>query len=451
MDYGTCGIITVCLSDPYSILISRLYSSNMENPTCIGFYHSKGLYLFNIHNNHPFPLRETTIDGLLHSNILVSGKVYPLIVSKTASPHLLTRSNISPTIRQVQITEDIFRSTCLDVITQNSHRLVDKVEYYTEMLLGNIESLVHTGYTVVNQILSNLMGLRYTPPIISNNTLIQSPFLGKPIAITQHYPINNTHLDEINREVSLIATIGTDLFKNNEAFRMRTMKIDTSDKSINLGGLWRSEEELVRTIVDGVHVGTISNTVLNERIGELNRNRALTGYYARLPLSMEPKNNVVVTESAEPILCTFSDTKQSTDNMSALRNMGSYISHIIDSFDDPSALTINLGALISTYNEITRGTELPQIDPPRTGGHSTISRYVTLTLPGDDGIELSNIPISSKAINIPMYGANLSILSKEHLIDILVYIDSMRANDGSTDTRYANLQNAVVHELARRR
>lgn len=58
--------------------------------------------------------------------------------------------------------------------------------------------------------------------------------------------------------------------------------------------------------------------------------------------------------------------------------------------------------------------------------------------------------ITSKNIQIPIFGAQLTELSVDQLHDLLVYIESLRANDGTSDARFANLQNDIIKELAQK-
>ena len=49
---------------------------------------------------------------------------------------------------------------------------------------------------------------------------------------------------------------------------------------------------------------------------------------------------------------------------------------------------------------------------------------------------------------IPISEGELAGLTKRQLLEILIYIDSLRASNGISDTKFANLQNEIVKILA---
>ena len=58
--------------------------------------------------------------------------------------------------------------------------------------------------------------------------------------------------------------------------------------------------------------------------------------------------------------------------------------------------------------------------------------------------------MNNKILMIPMINANLKLLSEEQLMDILIYLDSLRTSDGTGDTRFSHLQNEITYELSKR-
>lgn len=452
----SCGIISAHLLDPISCLISPLFSLSDDEPNAVGFYLGTTIHLYNIYDNNRISwIRpDHTASSLIFSNLASMIRLYPLNIETRSSPTLLTRASLN---KQVPITEPVFYSIVTDIISNNEMTLCDKTTSYTNLFLDHKSS--NTGYTLVNQVLSKLMGIKQHDRS-RNSNIIPCPYLTNPITMT-HNPTNHIDSliviphDSMKNEMDTIASVFIKLYIEDIKFRTHLLnrKNATSTFMPAFVNIFDLEKELVQTVVNGLHGGILSDSTLNLCIRELSSARKELGCYDRLPICKEPKSEISVV--SDTITCTFSthskEEERNTDRDAALRDLGMYISHILDSFDNPDSLVINLGTLVSTYNKIVMETNLPKIVIPHSGGHTTLSRQVIATIPGDDGLEIVNIPLSSKSINIPMYNANLSALTDRQLLDILVYIDSLRDSDGSTDTRYANIQNEITHELARRK
>jgi hypothetical protein len=454
------GVVTVRSTDPFTRLIYPLLNLSADDPTAVGICLNDVVHLRNIYDTHPsyayhIPVQLSTLSSLGHTDWI---RLYP-ISSNTPLLSRATISSISSKTRSSSITEK-FSEIATRSLTIEDTRLYPKEIIYTDLLLQYCElsNLPHShnttntnGYTIINSILSQLMdmsSLSYS----RSSSIIPCPYLGTPL----RFPTTPTQFSssiDMSHDLQYLSSAFTSLYINNSEFRSTILcKTSTTANPESLDILFNQEKQLIDTIVHGLQGGIISNTTLNEQITKLGHSRRDLGYYERLSISSEPKEYVsVVTDHVQ---CTFNmsdhgDSSSSTA-LNALNELGSYIGHIIDRFDDPDALTINIGTLMEIYNRAVSGTTIPSIVPPHVGTKSTLSRQVVLVLPGDNGTEITNIPISSKAINIAMYNADLTQLTATQLLDILVYIDSLRDSDGSTDTRYVNLQNEITHELALR-
>lgn len=127
------------------------------------------------------------------------------------------------------------------------------------------------------------------------------------------------------------------------------------------------------------------------------------------------------------------------ENLKDLQRLNNYIERIIQSLND-DIVNINIDELVNIYNNIVKNTKLNKINI-KNNSNFTISRQAILTISNHE------INIPNKVIPIPIYNADLKSLSDEQLMDILIYIDSLKDNN-SNDTRFASLQNQITYELS---
>ena len=80
-----------------------------------------------------------------------------------------------------------------------------------------------------------------------------------------------------------------------------------------------------------------------------------------------------------------------------------------------------------------------EVDPEM----NTSSHNVTM-------ISSSHTLINQNITHIQMHGSDFSLLSEDELVNILIYIDSLRTSDGTGDNKYSNLQNEIICELSSR-
>jgi hypothetical protein len=483
--YEKCGIITTCLTDPLSQLINKIMGLHEDDPNAIGFYYEAELHgvnrctviLFNIYDNDPIPWLRLgyTMDLLLASPFVTKITYYPIATTPSdSSSSLLSRATMSKGINGNKMSkklEDMFRAVVVDTISTNAKAIHDKNISYTALLLkiagitgedaDRLTSKIITGYSLVNRVLLTLMGIKSVDFTKISSSIIPTPLLKKPISIISPRENGNENdikyiIEESRREITKLVAIFVDLFTTHDIFRANILatrsSITLTNKSsspTNLDRLFVRENELVSHIVGGLQNGIISNTTLNDIIKDLSNERFSLGNYQSLPTSINPSKTIQVT--SDNIMCTFQQP-QSQTNIDPLRDLGIYITHLIDSFDNPEPLTINLGEILNIYNNAIKGTNLPKIPIPHIDTH-TLSRQSIVIIPGDIDREglLNNENRIIPSVAIPMYNGNLTSLSESQLLDILVYIDSLRDSDGTSDTRFANLQNEITHEIARRR
>lgn len=510
--YERCGIITACLTDPLSQFINKITGLKDSDHNSVGFYYHGELHginrctviLFNIYDNDPVPWLRLgyTMDLLLASPFVTKITFYPIVTNQHGS--LLSRATLSTVkhSREPKL-EDMFRAVVIETINSNASAIHEKNVSYTALLLkifgvtgGEADRLMDgliTGYTLVNKVLLTLMGIKQSDLNKIGSSIVPCPLLMKPVTISAPRETVSDNdikyiVEESRREITKLVAVFVDLYTTHEIFRNNVLATRTSSSYsdyVNLTSLFSKETELITHVVSGIRNGIISNSTLNDIIYDLSNERfnlvnKIPGHiHQSLPMSTNPNKTVQII--METPMCTFQDQSLNYNhhndyNIESLRDLGIYLEHIIESFDNPEPLTINLGALIAAYNNAIRG--IPSLDsstinilgnleyPSRdssnlstqshsrnTGFSSTLSRHAVITMPNPTPLSSNTQKINNQqtTISVPMYSGNLSVLTDQQLIDILVYIDSLRDSDGSGDTRFANLQNEITHELSRRR
>jgi len=482
-----CGILTACLTDPLSQLIGKIMGLREEEPNAVGFYYEADIHgvnkhtvtLFNIYDNDPIPWLRLgyTMDLLFTSPFVTKLTFYPLVTNQSESDGpLFSRTsterksdrNTNSKRPFMNKLEEMFRIIVIETIGINASSVHNKHLSYTTLLLkiagitndeaDALTSKLITGYSLVNRVLLSLMNIRESNLTKIASSIIPCPLLKKPVSIIA--PPENANegeikfvIEESRREITKLIAIFVDLYTSHDGFRSNVLAtrlhgFSSHDRSLsNLESLFGLENELISHLVGGLKNGILSNGTLNNILRDLGNERCVLGNYQALPLSLNPNKTVQVTNDA--ILCTFQQSSAPLDT-DPLRDLGIYLNHIAESFDSPDILTINLGQMITAYNNSIQNTNLSKITIPHVGGAHTVSRGAIITLPNYEGITRTkhSEPLSTP---ISMYNSNFAALSEAQLIDILVYIDSLRDTDGTGDTRFANLQNEITHELARRR
>jgi len=484
--YGKCGIIAVRLIDPLSQLIDKINGLHDNDVNSIGFYYEAELHgiskctviLFNTYDNDSVPWLKLgyTMDLLLASPFVTKITYYPLVHDSSQNN---SRSGTSKL-------EEIFRTVVVQTIGTNAKAIHDKNISYTVMLLkiagitgeevDRLSTNLITGYSLVNKVLLTLMGIDKADFNKISSSVVSCPLLKQPISIVA--PRDNISdndvkyiVEESRREITKLVAIFVDLFTSHDPFRENVLathshkfKGSLMDKDSTLDILFNHEQELISNIVVGLQNGIIDNSNLNDIIYDITKERANLGNYRPLVLSLNPKKNVQVTN--EDTMCTFASSNKDRKNHEqqlsqkndALRGLGQYIEYIVETFNTSDALTINLGGIITAYNNIVHDTNINKIElldlnnttKPKTYKH-TISRSAIVTIAGDSSVDDIKVPMDSGTITIPMYDCNFNVFTEMQLLDILIYIDSLRDSNGTTDNRFSNIQNEVTHELAQRR
>jgi len=457
--HETCGIIAVCLADPLSLLLNKILGIKEDEPNAIGFYYetdiqgikATNVVLFNTYDNHAVSWLKLgcTMIKLLTLPFIHRITYYPIAIAENGSTSLMTKLSLGRIFSGKL--DNKFRTHVIETISNNAQALHDKSHIYTMLLrrafdLPTDTKSIITGYSLVNRVLLLLNNSKLSS--ISSNTAIDPcSMLKKSVSLAinnKQFTVDGYVIEESRKEITNLLAVFIDLFTTSEDFCKAIQNKDLHNEPLDLTKLFQCEEELVTSIVSSVQAGLLSNVTLNDHIKRLVKQRLTLGNNNALTMSIRPAARIQVIQ--QEVMCSFQQPPM--NNVNSLRDLGAYINHLVQAFDAEQPLNINLGGIVAAYNLSIENTNLPAITLNDYGGRHTLSRAATITIPGDPTVVAITIPEHN--IVIPIYDANLTILTETQLTNSLVYIDSLRAADGTADTRFANIQNEIVHELARR-
>ena len=128
-------------------------------------------------------------------------------------------------------------------------------------------------------------------------------------------------------------------------------------------------------------------------------------------------------------------------------NFGNKLKELLSVFKKNTSYILNLSSLINIYNNLSSKIEPIHYEYLLKKKKYGISRNITLVL---ENMPHSDIIINNDQINlvVPVYNPNLSDLSNQELLELLLYIDGL--NNTSVGKSYVTLQNTIVKELANR-
>lgn len=400
--YGKCGICIGYLTDPCSLIISTI---SPDTPSCIGTYHetSNSTYILNLYNTYDerpvsWILPNTVLTHLLTLSGIQSLTLYPLSVS---IPIPVSKTDFPPDYPNLS---------------------------YKNLLYKTYPDLC-TGYTIVNTLLASLITPR---PTISHTQLIPCSALGTPYIreSSQTTPTDNLALSCTKDDLKLLLMHCTDLFITNQDFRTQILNKFTkpihNDLRTDLRSDCRSDcssEDLdPNAIFDlGTQLKNIVSAISDPTDSGVINFGGVMAAYARIVSSVKPQKRATIPK-------LFSG---------------------IGEFVGPRPITGNISVVLHGKNK--------SIVQSTASEYHTISKRVVVTVPTESVIGTEARYNAERCSNsdiqyISMFGEghNLTSLSNEHLIDILLYIDSLRDSNGMSDTRFAGLQNNITRELAKR-
>lgn len=306
-DYGSHGLITAVLIDPFSSIMSMLTNTKKHEPNAMGFYythnHKKIITLYNNHDGTPVSWMgpNITFDTLLNSIYVYKIKCYPLI-----SHH----DNLRDLIFNIKTPQP------------NYHKLLTQIPFNEHH---------HMECNIVVKILKQL-----DPNIVINNTNISSRIFKRHISMKSTRKNKSEDILNSSRQcLESMLMVFMDLFITKHQFQNTILNI----KSNRLA----KEHDLITNIVCSIEHGVISVATINELITNLEKID-----HHQFPKIHHPKPNIDVTE--DHLLCTFNQDNKTSDNLQKLSELGRYISTL--PYDH---------TLISLYNDVVKQTNVSPI------------------------------------------------------------------------------------------
>lgn len=163
----------------------------------------------------------------------------------------------------------------------------------------------------------------------------------------------------------------------------------------------------------------------------------LFNYQFRLNL-LNPQSNLKLTTKNIPL------KNLKKDNLSSLGNKLKELTHTCKK---NTPYVLDIGELIYYYNKLLIDLKSP-LEPLKMS-KNILSKNITITSNNSLRNDLHMIN-NNLNILIPMYNPNLSDLSKEELLEILVYIDELNNPHGNNKKYFISLQNTIVKEISKR-
>ena len=446
--HQSCGVMTACLTDPLSLFINKILGHPSDSINAVGLYYQDQnrtqIVLYNTYNTEHISWFRPggTLENLLYSPFVRHLTYYPL-TSNQGSLHSRSSVHIKPA-PQIELK---FQAAAAALVAHDIP-VTDDPEKNLWLKVAGIYTGTgdeHTGYSLVNKVL--VQCLRGKSVVISDR-LIHCPILGVArTMVSSQVPSSadiNCIVQESGEKIRQLNSAFVQLFTTNDDFRTAILQLSSTDNNLSsLDDLFSKEMDLMNHLIGSLASGTLSNKSLNDIIVDMNRIRHRNGNHVKLPISVSPQKIVHITD--DDVVVTYQH-EQISDSTDPLEDLGNYIAQLAENFTNQTPITVNLGTLISCYNRIIDGTGLDLVPVPNLHKLHTVSRGAVVTFPGSGDYEINHPGTGI----VSMYDPNLNNLTNGQLLDILTYIDSLRDTDGTYDTRFTNLQNEIIRELAHR-
>lgn len=286
------------------------------------------------------------------------------------------------------------------------------------------EEELMTGYTLVSTVLEC--------DSLASCSLLEAPVSFSAAPVKPSDQDFDFIVNETRKELTLFLAAFVNLFTSNRAFNTAVLRLNIFNPV-----LLKLEDELVDYLKSGIKVGMLSTLQANTLIRALNEERL--GHTRLLPF-FEGGTTVKVIEDDIP--CTI-QTQPHQFDIDPLKEMKMFLEEITSTLEDSTVTVVDINNLITCFNNLCKGTAVSPVSQVK----KVLSKQAVLTTTDQD----ISVLVNSKLVPLTMYSGNFSRLTESQLTDILVYIDSLRDHTGSGDSKFAALQNKVVHELALRR
>ncbi len=471
------GVIGVHLNDPFSLLMDKIIGMKSYEYNAVGFYMVNGngkhdVILYNVYDERRVSNNKYTLEIIAQSNMVSNINIYSLIDSfdSSSSQIISSRDMIKPKMIAGGIINKFAEKFIIMMNQPNS--IYDNYEQILFNYLGMNDKLeITTGYDKVNGLFDELLDRKTSrrDKSILHTSLLRHPVLIESCKMSGQNIFEQDLLKRSKSEMIRFNNIFIDLYHTDVILKNKILSAEITSDDMNAKSIIMKEKELINHIIGGIQYGTVSNKTINRMIDDVNRMKNKIGDEMLLPRSINPSKTVNVIN--EEIFCTYqlddddklcmSNTSDTTNNINkeALNHIENSLRTIIDSYINDKPIIINLNDIVMAYNNIA--TNNHQIEIPST---ITSSKAGTIIL-CDENLMIEYDKLNHRkyriknhttinnedVIAIPIHGGNISCLNDSQLMDILIYIDSMRDNKGKEDKKYAYIQNMIVNQLALRR
>lgn len=320
--YGSCGILTLYLSDPLTSLITTFCHPSVH---AIGYYYLSGnsyhVSVFNFFDTNFVPWLKfgATLDMLLSSPFVQHLTIYPL--------------------PSVPLTH--FSALCIQIA--DSFPKPQTISSYTELLLQSLNKsskncyIGQNGYTIVNTILTSLL----TGDINicdTNQAIIINPLLSPAITIHSTLQHDQNQVDYIvsqtEQEISILSATFIELFTSDTNFRQTVITKRPNFESLN---------NVVTEIESGLAAGVISLTQLND---------LLAPYGMNIDPKLYSGKSVMIVDG--PVWCSF------TNDTTMIEDLGQHIKNMYQT-DSKTISDSNVIQLLTLFNTIADSHKLNTI------------------------------------------------------------------------------------------
>jgi hypothetical protein len=450
--YKTGGIIKACLIDPLSLLINKILGLEKNDINAIGYYYEEKyqdktkckVILYNIYDNEVISWMKIgyTIDLLLVSPFVNKIIFYPLKNNNISSfVPLLTRQSLNTDML------DKFKNVADKISKENDKIKYDKCTTYTKILLQKLkqDGQIINGYDIIYKLYVQLTNNNLLNNNLSNldEELMNCRIFENPLTIIAQedeifYEEKEYIIDKVRKDIVKLISVFIDLYTIDDSFKAIINKSKIINDNI-ITTLLNQEKELLENIFKGCNTGILHLNDLNNIITQLNNTRNLLSKDNTLKLSFN--NNMYNNPSGIiNIVNERQIVNNNDDNNEKINKLGCYLNEITNSLDDEEPIYINWNDIIKLYNDLNNN-KIKEID----NKSSKSSREVILTFNNDiDNILRQKYKILTTEKN------NLEKYSIQELIDILIYLDSLRDSNGNGNNKYCKLQNDITYELAQR-
>jgi len=422
-DLQECGIVTVRLIDPISCLISKIIGGNMCF-NAVGFYYDiNTIILFNVYTGDYVPWMRFgyDLDSLLSCPFVDKIIFYPIDSTQTISKNMVQNKS-----RKLG---ELFRFKVLTQIENIDTKFNQKINY-KHLLLKAVgitqPNTTSNGYTLINNILLSLMSIKSPSKFDIASDIIPCHLLKPSINLSSSDLVTSSNdtkriFEESRHEMIIISNVFIDLFFTHDTFRQHIFNTQISTQNAIKNNIPHINQTFSTTEKDPIHHKSTNIQQLNTSKKDSNISiniQQLTPYKKDFEQSNtfeeDSKQLNKYKEDSNSTQIFSSSINKGGSNMSQCKGIQPLNNIISENYG--RSVGVNSKSIISQTNSQTE-----------TKNNNDISKR-----------------------NLEKHHIELSELSVHQLLDILIYIDSLRDSDGITSTKYATLQNTVIQELAKR-